>query len=861
MRNKKGYYFTTDALIALIIIVGVVIFLRPSVNLVMHSPSVHEDLLNSLSVIEIGDLNNTYVKQLIANGTITNLNQSVLEQLGEFYAISSPEATNIAQEIIGDLDLKDNIGVYFNNEMIFQSDNNSYDDAEDIWTSRQIISGIQQGDSVKGFSSRAFLSSSNKINYYYFGGYVGDGNISMQIGKDITEASIEAVFSSPFKIYINGFDAGEYTPQFDIPYNINLNSHSDKFNSGENLIEFESMNSSGLSISGGFIRTINNETTIFDTERKHNLAGIKGLINIYDSFYIPGNLSEMEIFLNYNSSYDIFVTIGNKTIYKNNSGGLNKEITLTNDEISSIIDYSEFDRGTIPFRVALENVSYLSGERKDVDVISVTDLSGSMLDCAELSNPYMCNYNCFIGGSKSCQVSSPDLCTGNVCGGTCWFPNSHSLDCEKDLMDLAKEANELFIGSVLNESHTRVGLVGYAGSATDSNFHQLSQDEESLDNKVGSWIASGSTCICCGINKAVTELITNSDEDKFRSIIVMSDGIANVQCSQQGTGSSSGDAIKAACDAYQDHGINVYSIGFGNEADETTLQEIASCGEGSYYQSNIDDLLQIYEEIAREVIEASYLEQTIISEGIYSIIYPDSYIKLDYESEINHGLIIKSETTNFGNDISQGELFIPEDATVQEVVALSYSGSKWTDNVEIYNNETEIWESVFNLSHYNLPYVQLGDPFVVNLPVDKIKTGNNLVRVSTGLSSTNSTGGSIYNKIIYTLIKEMSSYSPIVSSANGCIWTIEFEDGTNNTLTIPSEYNGTSNCYYTSDIISYNENDAINLAIFKILTELDLNLNNRVETKFDEQDLSLDSSEVNGIPFTWNTEVQIRIWR
>src|SRR3989344_2653988 len=43
--------------------------------------------------------------------------------------------------------------------------------------SRQIISGFpENGTSFRGYSSRAFLSSSSKVDYIYFGGYVGDGN-------------------------------------------------------------------------------------------------------------------------------------------------------------------------------------------------------------------------------------------------------------------------------------------------------------------------------------------------------------------------------------------------------------------------------------------------------------------------------------------------------------------------------------------------------------------------------------------------------------------------------------------------------------------------------------------------------------
>ncbi len=113
---------------------------------------------------------------------------------------------------------------------------------------------------------------------------------------------------------------------------------------------------------------------------------------------------------------------------------------------------------------------------------------------------------------------------------------------------------------ILNNSDNRAGLVGYSDSAAESDYHELSNDGVSLKSKVDDWEADGGTCICCGINRAVDELVFDSSSEIFRSIIVMSDGQANIQCPQQGTGSASQDAIEAACDAYNDHGIFVYSI-------------------------------------------------------------------------------------------------------------------------------------------------------------------------------------------------------------------------------------------------------------------------------------------------------------
>ena len=49
-------------------------------------------------------------------------------------------------------------------------------------------------------------------------------------------------------------------------------------------------------------------------------------------------------------------------------------------------------------------------------------------------------------------------------------------------------------------------------------------------------------------------------------------------------------------------------------------------------------------------------------------------------------------------------------------------------------------------------------------------------------------------------------------------------------------------------------------AVYKLLRILDLNLNNKIETKLSENNLQISPNEIEGIPFTWSTEVQVRIW-
>jgi len=1095
-RSKKGYFFSIDAFVALVIVLGVVLFIKPPVSSVSYESHLQSDLLQVLSDLQIGDINNSYVESLRISGDIVKLNQSVLEQIVEFYAFWDSRDEVLLDSIFDDLNLTEGLALYFDDNLIGNSTVINLTDIENLRTSRKIVSGVEGGhNATSGFSSRAFLFSENKIKYFYFGGYVGDGNVTMNIGDNVSAVDIEGDFSRDFEVYVNDVYADSYVATPGIPKSISLLNHSNKFLMGANNVSFRSNNGT-FSVAGGYLRVVYNSSG-FETQDKL-LPGISGFINLYDSIYVPGNLTGMSMNLHYNSSYNIFVRFGGDVVYTGNSTNATDgeaNVTISDFDLSSILDYGVLSQATVPFRIGFVNVSEIIDSIVKADVISVTDLSGSM----NWDNPSRLSY--------------------------------------------AIPANRALIDVILNYSDNRVGLVGYASTSLENRFHELSKDNASLNAKLDEYTASGGTCICCGINRAVnafiseplstngggevqsriiqtsddveersngymesmyssdlelvqesstqqvgmrfqdidipqgvtitgayiefeadeshtgtthlsfsaedvddassfsssrysvssrtktsamvtwnnvpswytnqdhqtpdlsyviqeivdrggwvsgnsiaiivngsgkrvaesyngesanapllvinyssgpvtcgdgsldvgeecddgnnnnndncTNLCTNAScgdgilwnetggdeacdngglctgdnvtscfvdsdcvsvggscepisfdgcddvcqiEDRYDVIMLMSDGSANRECSEQGvTADLNGngyaddagdDAIQAACDAYLNYGIEVYSVGFGSGADQNTLQDIASCGHGNYYYEDVDQLVEKYKQIANDILSAAYEEQAVVGEGVNTVLYPDSKISFEYDSDVPYGLLIYSETDDFGNSISQGSFTVPEDSIPYEVGVVSYSGSKWTDLVEVYDNLSGTWGSVFDLSDYNNSYTSLGDPYIVNVPIKNVSVGNNTLRVSVGINVTNSSGGSPYNKIIYSIVKNLSAYSPIMPLAEGCIWIIQFEDGTNDTMNFPSNYSGSSRCFYNQDSVNTNaSNDATNEAILNLLETLDLNSNGKIETKFSESDMSFNSIAISGLPFAYKTEAKVVAWR
>ena len=136
-------------------------------------------------------------------------------------------------------------------------------------------------------------------------------------------------------------------------YWVGLSAYINNFHSGKNEIEFRGNN---LYISGGFIKIIYNNSTLEEIQdTKYFFDGIEGLINVYDSIYIPGNLNSLEVYLHYNSEYETFLTIGNKTVYESDQSG-ETTVFIDNSNLSSQIDYNSISNKTIPLRLGLKEI-------------------------------------------------------------------------------------------------------------------------------------------------------------------------------------------------------------------------------------------------------------------------------------------------------------------------------------------------------------------------------------------------------------------------------------------------------------------------------------------------------------------------
>jgi hypothetical protein len=387
-----------------------------------------------------------------------------------------------------------------------------------------------------------------------------------------------------------------------------------------------------------------------------------------------------------------------------------------------------------------------------------------------------------------------------------------------------------------------------------------------------------------GDNVVAVELVNSAGSAKFDmeliginssqqgAMLIMTDGQANEDCpTEQHTHSAIQDAIQAACDARQKWGIQVFAVGYSTSADESTLEGMATCGEGIYAKSdNTSALSDFYNQVVLNIIAATVKSQTVIVSGgnlSESNLYGDSYIFYKYTPIIEppqpNEISVEIQSSQFNN--CSATVTLPSGIRIADAKVTSYSGEHWTRTLSINSNP------VYNLSEYNTNFTTLGDPYLIHAPPSLFINGSNVFYVDTGDDSVNSTGCSKNNSLIYTaLVPSSTERSPVVQNTIGCNWTIQFEDDTFSNKIIPVGCSGISPCprcsyiatNHTLENNSYDPTDAYDIAVFNLLKKLDFDDNGKIFVNLDAIDIEIIITTITSVPYLWGpTLVRARVWQ
>lgn len=1004
MNTKKAFIFSLDALLAALLLIGGLILIA---KIAQHESdatqlaTASQDTIQALSAIGVSEASDPWIISQRINGSADG-NVSILEQIGYYWATGrDDDARRVAQEYLTHAYPDYGIRLTINDEEIYAR-NTTKTDTDTIVATR-MISGIARGEAISGSSASAHLRYiKNKRNAVFgiFGGYVGEGNISIMVdgvpaGANITDVILELDTEKSFIFSINGQVCDTLTPVEDplIPDIWSLENCTSFVNTGATNsfgINFSGAYN-GSAIAGGYVKIVYLTDQFNEEEGTDNIIyqfpEIQGVINLYDGFYVDGNITGMNITLDFLSEYISYLTIGNAS-FSFSGSNLTQSITINDSEITAALQtaglsYSTLSMKTIPLRFGIGQVQ-IAGT--PADIMIVTDTSGSMGWCITNDNSPPCP-----SGDTTKIISS-------------------------------KNVTADFINSLLNTTvtGTRVGLSEFASSV--KSWHNLTSNMTPLLSQVNAYSASGGTCICCGINNATNALnlegqvifiqrgsdgwkyndtdlasppsgwntsgyddsgwksatmsigwsysglsttipsgqryqgdyfyrkkfnITDANEiidaklyvysddgadiylngkridndygnihnayywnrnaisvskndfvtgentlairqyhrrtgsnpmgfdiqliantlgnttsTQSKNIVIMSDGEATNTCAEQGTGSPTQDAIQAACDAHTQYGIVVYTVGFGLGADVSTMTQMADCAAGEYFSANDSESLEeAFENIAGTIIASSSTQTAIVLGNVsQTILYSTSRIEAEYDTTTTPAqpneisLTLQSDTLENCTDIVTlypGMRFVDAKAT-------SYSGEYWTDRM-LFDSTT-----IYNLSQYSSLYTSLGDPYQIRIPTGWLSPGNRSVQITLGTEAPNSSDiCSTNNTLIYSVAINLSTErSEVVERAEGCHWTVRFEDNTDENMTIPLSYLGSNNCAYTPGNTTYDPEDAYQLGAYKLFQRLDFKNEGKIFVNLRDEDLEIIVTTISGVPYMWGpATVKLEITR
>jgi hypothetical protein len=515
---KRGFLFSLDAIAAMTLLLTVALFLA-GMAFTYDSTELRyqryyyagKDVANILEETQIQALSGMI--NLSAYGLAQeDMERTILDVIGSFWAEGNKsKAENLTKEVLGRIMARTglNYEVSFNNESIYSSQPQYSDFLARLAT---IVSGYEKTRPVNGYLAKVYVTKASKTNseFIYFGGYEGDGNltkvITLPADANVTNVYLELNAGNNFTLHINGNFSGDYikTAANFSADNWTVCSPSSPaycsyFMPGANTIQLNFTTNESNYIGGGYLKVTYKTSELTGseylygngtTENEYSFPGIKGIINLYSSFYVPGTLENITVHLHYNNNLSlnnqgipVYFIIGSKQIYSSNETG---EITVDIPEFNISNAFggktnltNKLSNATIPIRFGTETFAFTSGEGTS-DSVLITDVSGSMGDSCDVE-------------TSSCL--QPDC-------------NAGASGCQNWRIDVAKDVDKEFVNTILNYSGNRVGLVSYTTTVDET--YPLGNDTTALASEIDGYTAQDYTCISCGILIATDMLISSN---------------------------------------------------------------------------------------------------------------------------------------------------------------------------------------------------------------------------------------------------------------------------------------------------------------------------------------------------------------
>ena len=286
--------------------------------------------------------------------------------------------------------------------------------------------------------------------------------------------------------------------------------------------------------------------------------------------------------------------------------------TVDRSQGTIVVDKNVSNRYTATARPLAEGVQVSSVEkfetnvayRRPIDVVFVFDESGSM-NRDDAANRYCTD-------SHLNPINGP----GNRWGQT------NDPGCTTR-MDRAKAAAKAFVG-LMNESRDRGGVVGfstgeYTRYVTTPDGQYMTDDFGSagLNGSIDGLVTGGGTQSATGLRRANVLHDLKGESAGEPIVILLSDG----QDSNPTPDPMDQAEIAAS------NGVTVHTVGFGDDADNATLQAIADETGGTYsYAATDDDLDDVFTDVFETIAETDVIvnEPVTLETGVGATVYEPS---------------------------------------------------------------------------------------------------------------------------------------------------------------------------------------------------------------------------------------------
>ncbi|MCK4531339.1 MAG: hypothetical protein KAT94_00575, partial [Candidatus Aenigmarchaeota archaeon] len=219
---KKGVLLSLDALAAISLLLMVSLFLA-GMSFTYSSSELRyqryyyagKDLANILEETKIQAVSDIVNLNDYGLGE-DDMNRTILDVIGSFWAEGNQSyAENLTKEIFENILNGTGLSyeILFDSESIYSSQPDYSDFLARLST---IVSGYEKTRPVNGYMAKVYPTKVSKSNSYflYFGGYVGDGNITknmtLPVDANVTNVYMEMNVGNNFTLYVNGNSLGTY---------------------------------------------------------------------------------------------------------------------------------------------------------------------------------------------------------------------------------------------------------------------------------------------------------------------------------------------------------------------------------------------------------------------------------------------------------------------------------------------------------------------------------------------------------------------------------------------------------------------------------------------------------------------------